>query len=192
MLTVFANVAAATCSPAVKMNAKRISVCAMLSALSVTALYVGSMLDFLDLTVACFASCLCAFAVIELGGGAPWFIYLVTSVLSAILVPHKITAAEYILFAGIYPILKFVMERRIKNDFLLWAAKLVYMAVVLVLFYFASKLFVTGEVYTPLVLGVTAALGIAAFVLFDIALTRLISYYFYKLRKRLRVEKYLK
>lgn len=164
----------------------------MLSALSVTVLYVGSMLDFLDLTVACFASCICAFAVIELGHGAPWLIYLVTSVLSAILLPSKITAAEYILFAGIYPILKFMMERRIKNDILLWAVKLIYMAVVLVLFYFASKLFVTGEVYTPVMLAVTAVLGVAAFVLFDICLTRLITYYFYKLRKRLRVEKYLK
>lgn len=164
----------------------------MLSALSVTMLYVGSMLDFLDLTVACFASCVCAFAVIEFGGGAPWLIYLVTSVLSAIIVPQKITAAEYILFAGIYPILKYMMERRIKNNILLWGVKLVYMAAVLVLFYFASKLFVTGEVYTPVMLAVTAALGIAAFVMFDICLTRLITYYFYKLRKRLRVEKYLK
>lgn len=164
----------------------------MLSALSVTVLYIGSMLDFLDLTVACFASCICAFAVIELGGAAPWLIYLATGVLSAILLPQKITAAEYILFAGIYPILKFHMERRIKNSVLLWAVKLIYTAIVLVFFYFASKLFVTGEVYTPLMLGITAVLGIGAFVLFDICLTRLITYYFYKLRKRLRVEKYLK
>ena len=164
----------------------------MLSALSVTVLYIGSMLDFLDLTVACFASCICAFAVIEFGGGAPWLIYLVTSVLSAIIVPYKITAAEYILFAGIYPILKYMMERRIKSNVLLWVVKLVYAAAVLIFFYFASKLFVTGEVYTPLMLAITAVLGFAAFVLFDIALTRLITYYFYKLRKRLRVEKYLK
>ena len=164
----------------------------MLSALSVTVLYIGSMLDFLDLTVACFASCICAFAVIEFGGGAPWFIYLVTGVLSAIIVPYKITAAEYILFAGIYPILKFLMERRIRNSVLLWTVKGLYAAVVLVLFYFVSKLFVTAEVYTPIMLAVTAGLALAAFVLFDIALTRLITYYFYKLRKRLRVEKYLK
>ena len=164
----------------------------MLSALSVTVLYVGSLLDFLDLTVACFASCICAFAVIEFGGGAPWLIYLVTSVLCAVTVPYKITAAEYILFAGIYPILKYHMERRIKNGVLLWAVKLLYTATVLVLFYFATKLFLPDEVYTPFMLGITALLGFAAFILFDIALTRLITYYFYKLRKRLRVEKYLK
>ena len=84
------------------------------------------------------------------------------------------------------------MERRIKNGVLLWAVKLLYTATVLVLFYFATKLFLPGEVYTPLMLGITALLGFAAFILFDIALTRLITYYFYKLRKRLRVEKYLK
>lgn len=168
------------------------ALCAVLCALGVTLLWLGSVLDFLDLTVACAASLVSVFAVIELRGKAPYMIYAVTGVLSLILVPVKFTAVEYIAFAGIYPIIKYHIERRLRRAWTSWLFKMIYCALMLALLFFAARLMLTGEAYTPALLAVTAVLGVFAFILYDIVLTRFISIYFYKLRDRLRVERFLR
>ena len=84
---------------------KRIAVCAMLSALGVVVLGIGSVLSVMDISMAVIASLFCIFAVIEYGGAAPWLVFLVTGVLS-LLLPQKAPAAMYLLFFGYYPILK--------------------------------------------------------------------------------------
>ena len=84
----------------------------MLSALGVVLLYIGSLVEALDLSAAVLASLACIIAVIEYGKGAPWAVYGVTSVLSLILLPVKTPAAFYAIFFGFYPILKEKIERR--------------------------------------------------------------------------------
>ncbi|MBQ3000089.1 MAG: hypothetical protein IJD64_06490, partial [Clostridia bacterium] len=67
---------------------KRLAVCAMLSALGVVMLGIGSIISVMDISMAVIASLFCIFAVIEYGGAAPWLVFFVTGVLS-LLLPQK-------------------------------------------------------------------------------------------------------
>jgi hypothetical protein len=160
----------------------------MLSALGVVLLYIGSLVEALDLSAAVLASLACIIAVIEYGKGAPWAIYGVTSVLSLILLPVKTPAAFYAIFFGFYPILKEKIERR--SRLLQWVIKEAIFNVSLVIMGFAVYfLSTTGDnllLENPLIIAATVVMAELAFVLYDIALTRLISFYIIKLRNRLK------
>ena len=160
----------------------------MLSALGVVLLYIGSLVEALDLSAAVLASLACIIAVIEYGKGAPWAIYGVTSVLSLILLPVKTPAAFYVIFFGFYPILKEKIERRPR--LLQWVIKEAIFNVALVIMGFAVYfLSTTGDnllLENPLIIAATVVMAELAFVLYDIALTRLISFYIIKLRGRLK------
>ena len=160
----------------------------MLSALGVVLLYIGSLVEALDLSAAVLASLACIIAVIEYGKGAPWAVYGVTSVLSLILLPVKTPAAFYAIFFGFYPILKEKIERRPR--LLQWVIKEAIFNVALVIMGFAVYfLSTTGDnllLENPLIIAATVVMAELAFVLYDIALTRLISFYIIKLRNRLK------
>ena len=68
-------------------STKRLTACAMLSALSVVLLYLGSMIQVIDVSMSVIASLMCVFAVIEYGKSAPWLVFGVTSVLSLDIIP---------------------------------------------------------------------------------------------------------
>lgn len=169
-------------------NTKRLTVCAMLAALGVVILYLGSLVEVLDLSMAVLASLCCIIAVIEYGKSAPWAVYGVTAILSLILLPAKTPAAFYTVFFGFYPILKEKLER-LKRP-LQWLLKEVIFNVALVIMGFAVYfLSTTGDnllLENPLIIAATVVMAELAFVLYDIALTRLISFYIIKLRSRLK------
>ena len=160
----------------------------MLSALGVVLLYIGSIVEVLDLSAAVLASLACIIAVIEYGKGAPWAVYGVTSVLALILLPVKTPAAFYAIFFGFYPILKEKIERRPR--LVRWVIKEAIFNVCLVVMGFALYfLSTTGDnllLENPLLIAATVVMAELAFVLYDIALTRVITFYIIKLRGRLK------
>ena len=164
---------------------KKLTVCAMLCALGVILLWFGAILDVAELSMAVIASLLCVYAVIEFGGAAPWLIFAVTSVLSLILLPNKGPAAVYLLFFGYYPILKEKIERRPRVPAWVYKELVFHSAAVLIFLSWRFLLFpaITIEpwFYVALLL-----LAEVVFVLYDVALTRLISMYLYRLRNRFR------
>ena len=168
-------------------STKKLAICAMLSALSVVLLYAGSLIEVLDISMAVFASLLCIIAVIEYSGSAPWMIYGVTSILSLLLLPSKTPATLYALFFGFYPILKENFEKR--GKLLCWVLKEAVFNVSLAFMITASILLLgltDNALVTPITLSVLILLAELVFVLYDIALTRLITFYIVRLRSRLR------
>jgi len=159
----------------------------MLSALGVVLLYVGSLLEVLDISMAVIASLLCIIAVIEYGGSAPWMIFGVTAILSALLLPNRTPAFFYASFFGFYPILKEKLEKLPRV--VCWVLKEIIFNVCLVIialgtyFLFMSK---DNALINPLTLSVGIVLCEAVFILYDIALTRLISFYIARLRNRIK------
>ena len=103
-------------------------------------------------------------------------LYLAVSVLSLLLVPRKSVAAAYVLFCGLYPIIKYWVEcyapRRMQMGIKLAYFNLMLLAAAaLAVFVFVPQLAVTG-------LGSVAALWFAAnavFLMYDVALSRLIA-----------------
>ena len=168
---------------------RKIAVSAMLSTLGVVILYLGSIVNVLDLTTVAIASLFIFFAVIELGTPFQYLIYFVTSLLSILILPDKFAGLAYFLFGGIYPVFKEKFERL--HSIVSWVLKFVFFNVVL-------SLIVAVSVYIMHIedaeIGFTIALyglGNVAFLLYDIATTKLLTFYLINLRYRLKIEKYL-
>lgn len=160
----------------------RTALAGMLAALSVVILFAGYATGVMDLTAIAASSVLTAIAVVELGGIYPYLIWAVVSVISFLMVPGEL-AAGYLLFGGIYPMLKLYFERLPRV--LEWVVKLSYGAVVLAAMYLLSK-FVFGIPDEAGWLMVGLAFGYAVFfVLYDYAISVAMTLYTKKLRPKL-------
>lgn len=154
----------------------------MLAALGVVILVAGFASGIMDLTALAVSSVLTAIAVVELGGAYPYLVWAVTGVLALIIIPGPL-AAEYLIFGGIYPMLKIVFERF--SRVLEWAAKLTYGAVVLGIMYILSK-FLFGDLEETglLLIGLGVAYAVF-FVIYDYALSVAMTTYMRRLRPKL-------
>lgn len=168
-----------------KNNTKKMAVLSMLTALSVVILYLGSFIEVLDLSVAVLASILCIVAVIEYGGGAPWLVYAATSILSLVLLPQKMPAFVYAVFFGFYPIIKEKLEKNLKK-WLSWLVKIVIFNAAIFLTVAASKWLFVAEATTVGFDIAFIAIAEVTLILYDIALTRVVTLYVFKLRKRFK------
>ncbi len=169
---------------------KYLTVSAMLSALGVIILGLGALIEVLDISVAVIASFLVAYAVIEIGGAYPWLIWIVTSTLALLLLPLKTPVLFYALLAGFYPIIKQKIERKLAR-LPAWAAKMGVLTASLLVIWAVMWLFAPALLETTggwLMIAATLVLGIFAFILYDICLTKLIIRYFVKWQKRFKMK----
>ena len=171
-----------------KQSIKQLTVCAMLAALGVIFLGIGSLLEVLDISMAVIASLCVIIAEIEYGKGAPWMVYAAISILSFLLVPSKLPAIFFSLFFGFYPILKGKLER--KPKIISWVLKeiifnvclAIIMVIYLLIFYQGTSL----SIPFPWLIVLAILLCEGVFILYDIALTRMITFYVIKLRHRFK------
>ena len=170
-------------------STKKLALTALLSALGTVLLSLGSLIEVLDLSAAAIVSCFVIFLRIELGGAYPYLFWLVTSLASLLLLP---TGAAALLFAllGLYPLGKAVLERC--HPVVEWCAKILLAGTILTLFICIAKyvLLLPDAILSGWLLPVFFAVALLAFVLYDIALSRLIVYY--GLRIRPRISRFLK
>lgn len=171
-----------------KLRTRKIAVSAMMSALGVVVMALGSVIEVMDLTAVAIASFFVFFAVIEMGECFPYMIYAVTGVLSLMLLPDKFAAVCYLLFGGIYPVLKryFEMLHKIPS----WILKFVYFNIILTAVIWLSLKVLKTD---PDEMGFSAVLyllGNVTFFMYDIAVTKIITLYLMKLRDRFRIGRY--
>ena len=167
---------------------KRLTVCAMLGALGVVVLYLGSMIEVIDISMAVIASLFAIFAVIEYGAPYAWSIYAITGVLSIVLLPNKIPALMYIFFFGFYPIIKEKIERR-SSKLTQWVLKEILFNVCLVLLMVLGNYLLMIDVKSWIVIEIVFfLLANGVFPVYDVALTRLISLYIFRLRRKFRIK----
>ena len=164
---------------------RRLVVSALLSALGVVLLMLGSLVQVLDLSMAAIVSLFVVFAVIEIRGPYPWLIYIVTSVLSLLLLPIKTPALVYAAFAGYYPIFKSVLERRLRAP-VAWVLKIVLFGIALAVAVVVAAKVLLMDLTWVLANWWIFALAVPVFVLYDVGLTRLICAYFDRLQDRFR------
>ncbi len=188
-------------SRGVSQKTKKMTAGAILSAMGVALLFLGALIETLDLSMAALASFFCIFAVIELKGIYPWLIYAVTGLLAVILMPFSMGGWFYLLFFGYYAIIKEKTERLKKP--IAWLVKILLFNIAMVLgiviayFLLFGKgdaksildivLFIFGTENGGLIFaGAVYLLANVVFVVYDIALTRLITFYLFKLRHRFK------
>ncbi|MBO5280066.1 MAG: hypothetical protein J6B55_02470 [Clostridia bacterium] len=172
-------------------KSKKIALCAVFSALGVVLLYMGALIEVLDLSAAAIASMLCVVVISEIGGAYPWLLYAVTSILSLLLLPNKFGALIYTFMAGYYPMLKAKIEQLRSNGMRL-VLKIGFFNLSMTVIIAAAKFIFALPGLTKVYIIALYAIGNVTFIVFDIALSMLIRAYFVKYRKMLRIEKILK
>lgn len=177
---------------------KKIAICAMMSALGTTILYVGSLFGVLDISAACISSFIVLFVLVEMGMRYSLCVYAVTSVLSFIVVSDKLSAYFYILFFGLMPITKRVFEMlgtRV-GMMLSYIAKIATFNVELLIFgYFTKEVFLdigagAELINENLLIAVYFVLANVMFILADKLYGICTRIYFFRFRKR--IEKFLR
>lgn len=170
------------------MSTHKISLCGIFAALS-TVIMLLAYFPYLTYALPAIAGSILIIIIVELGKKYAFLIYLTVSIISFIIC-EKEAAFTYILFFGYYPILKSVLEK-IKSKGIEWLLKMVSFNVMFALLYFVSTEVLGLDVdemgdfgkYSKLILFFA---GNIMYVLYDIALTRVIAMYLYDFRDRIK------
>jgi hypothetical protein len=145
--------------------------------------------------MAAIASLICIIAVIEYGGLYPLMIFGATAILSMLLLPEKLTPTIYALLIGYYPILKELIERIGKNGRLPKRIAVPLQYLIKLLFFNAALAAVVLVAVYILILPesaewlqiLTFCLANLTFLVYDLALTRMISTYVFRVRSRFKL-----
>lgn len=92
-------------------NAKKIAVAGVLLALSVVTLFGATFVPGVELTLYTLTSAYVAMIVIEYNAATAWLFYIASVLLSALLVPNKGGLIPYVIFFGVYAIIKYWIEK---------------------------------------------------------------------------------
>lgn len=167
---------------------KQLTFCAIMSALGVVILLLGSVLEIFDLCSVLIAAILIFVVCEELGNAKAMATYAVCMILSFLIVPSKLVALEYLIF-GFYPVLRRILEGYSRPICI--SLKALYMLASATATLAIIRLVFTTAETTSLFLEIaTAIMGIACLILCDIVFKRFSKYYHIKLRKMLRIDKF--
>lgn len=171
-----------------KKTTLRLTLSAIVCALSVVLLWLGGLIQIFDLSMAVLVSMLVVFVVIELGGKYPYLVYIVTSVLSFLLLPTNTAGMAYVLFAGYYPILKAVVEGHLPKT-VAWVVKSVVFCAAVAGALLISEFLLLWDLSWVWAHWYLLPALLPIFVLYDVVLTRMITAYLRHWRARLRIPK---
>ena len=155
-----------------------------MSALSVTVLFVGTLFDLLDLTAVLFTALVLLMAREELGYKSLG-IYFTTLAISFILFPNKLIAIEYAILS-LYPFLKIAFDRHAL--LVKWLLRLAYFLLGTLALVAVMKLFMPDSPHYWDALSFVGFLLV--FFLYDVLLHRFVLYYRFRLRNKLRIDRF--
>lgn len=163
---------------------KRITLSALFSALGVAILALASLTEVADLAISMFASALLMLAIIELGEKWGYMIYAVTSLLSLIFLPNKFIAAVYLVFTGLYPLIKRHFDKCPKLLGII--LKLLYFNGSLTVALLLARFVFAIDTYADWLLVVYYLTANLCFFMFDILIKRLTLVYMIRYRDRFK------
>ena len=181
---------------------RRMVTCALLCALAVVCLGMGTLIEVFDLTAAAGAALILLPILLCYGNRYALLSYAVTAVLGIILMPQSLAAWMFAGVTGYYPMVKKKLDALPR--ILGWTAKLIILTVVMVgylaLFHFIvmggegsfAESFLTGfgeAGGSTLMAWAVVGLSVLTYVLFDILIDRLLILYYLRWHKR--VEKWM-
>ena len=172
-----------------KKGTKTITICAMMTALSLVFMYIGILIPSGRAGFMAVASLFTVAAVIECGYVPALCVFAASSVLGFLIMPDKAPIMFYILFFGYYPIIKSIGEK-LKSRVPEWIIKLAVFNIALtamVLFFRELLMFsfldrLAGTVYIV----VLYVLMNVVFVIYDYGVSKLIQFYMYKIHNKIR------
>lgn len=173
-----------------KLSAADVSLCGVLSALCVALLYISGLSEIASLSVLAVAGFFIAVAVAECGVAAGTLAYAASGLLALLICPDKINAAMFLIFFGLYPTVKSLSETVLKSRVAEWAVKFIFCNVALAVMLIGA-LVLTVDVgilgRLTLWMKVLACVALnAVFLLYDVALTRLMTFYLFRISPKIR------
>ena len=164
---------------------KGIALGGILAAFAVICVFLASILPTSVLTLYAVSSLFISVIIIEFGTKAGWTFYLVSSILSAVLVP-RLEVVPFVVFFGIYGLIKFYTEK-MQSRILEYILKLVYFNICLLLGLFFLKEIILVGVTISAPIYIVAGLLELVFVLYDYVYTLFIRFYASKLKPKLKL-----
>ncbi|HHY81417.1 MAG TPA: hypothetical protein GX505_01920 [Clostridiales bacterium] len=163
---------------------KTVALSGILLALTILVLYAESFAPAGRLSLFALSSFFVSVIVCELGIKAGWLFYIGSSLLSFALIPDKIGLLPYILFFGLYGIIKYYAERsRYRlTEFLIKYA--FFNLCVFLAYYLARELF-TGQLEIKLSPWIIIPVLEITFAIYDYVYSLFIQYYRSRIRKAL-------
>lgn len=165
-------------------NTKKLTFSAVLSALAVAIMYIGAMLEVLDLSTAALASICVMLILTELGMKYAFLSYACIGVLSFLLLPTKYAAIMFIGFLGFYPMAKSFFERKFRGLCCL-VLKFVLLNVCIFVMLLAVRYVMVEALWFEIMVLVLANI---VFVVYDYALSQLLRAYVFVWRKKLKIK----
>ena len=175
-------------------NTKKLTLSAILTALSVAFMALGAVVPTLVLTVSALSSLVIVFIYIEIGSPYTYLVWLAATLLSAVVYPGSILWLEYLLVFGIYPLLKAYIEKTPRwlwlilkllfANFAFFLLMMLYELIFKLPFFDMSESFfgLTGSVLIPIIV----ALINIAFIAYDMFLTVSVKIYLLKYRQKFK------
>ncbi len=164
------------------MKSKYIAESGLLVSLTLIILYGTSILPISTLSILTIASCLIPIAIIRTSVKSSILIYIASSILSFLLVPTNI-AIYYMLFFGLYGIIKYFIEK-IRNFPIELLSKIIAFNILLTIIYLITKSFL-GIIPPNIALWILWLAAQIIFLIYDYALTLAISFFLNKFNKHL-------
>ncbi len=115
-------------------NSSKTALGGIIAALSVTTMFLTAVFTTLSYALPAAAGILLVVVVIDVDKKWAFGVYAATALLALLVLPNKEAAVMYVLFFGHYPIVKAVLEKRLRGV-LLWVVKFVIFNVSVVLAY---------------------------------------------------------
>ncbi|MCL2124377.1 MAG: hypothetical protein FWH33_00120 [Oscillospiraceae bacterium] len=164
---------------------RMITLVAMLSALTIAVLYITSIWPTGQLGFAAVSSLFVAAAIIEMGIAPGLYVYVVSSLIGALVLPNRSTLLLFILFFGYYPIIKRLSEK-LRSRAAQWALKLVLFNVALSVIWFALRGLVFPDFEMHVIFPVLYIGGNAVFIVFDYGYSKLLLFYMSSIHQRIK------
>lgn len=174
-----------------KKDTKLIAIGGILTATAIALMFFGSIVPFATFSVPALASMCVLYIMIEFGTSASVIVYLSISLLGILLVQDKEIALLFVCFFGYYPIVKAQFEKKLSPIPAFICKFVVFNGSMLALYYVITQVIVIDAVldefldYSVPLLVAILLVGNIFFAIFDLALTKLISYYLMQLRERI-------
>lgn len=157
-------------------NSTQVAYEGLMTAFSVALIWLASAIPLLSWSGCVCAGIIPAVTISKVGLKSGIIVYFASSLLSLILVPSKKYVAIYIVFLGLYSIVKYKIEQ-LKNIILEWLFKIIYIILICVCIYFAFKfgfLIIGGKIPNQIIF-VVLILSFVAFIFYDIFLSKIIA-----------------
>jgi len=119
--------------------------------------------------------------VVEFGGKSGAVFYFASCILGFFLSFNKVEIFTYIIFFGLYSLIKHFIEIKLNNNKTSLAAKYIFFNLSLIAMYFTVSLFITLKLYWWMILAAQVM-----FIIYDYAFTMFINYYMNTIRPKIK------